>query len=122
MNIKAMQQNGFTLIELVIVIVVIGILSAVIYPKYQDLTSSAYRAVLDGAIAAGNSAAVVGLAKNGVYPAAAAICGLIQTSSGASCDGTTGEIKVTGASSTCTATYSATTGLYTANATPAAPC
>lgn len=37
-------QGGFTLIELVIIIVVLGILSAVAIPKYQNITSEAKEA------------------------------------------------------------------------------
>lgn len=50
------KSGGFTLIELVIIIVVLGILAAVAIPKYQDLTGqakeSAARASL-GAIRSG---------------------------------------------------------------------
>ncbi|MBU8932379.1 MAG: prepilin-type N-terminal cleavage/methylation domain-containing protein [candidate division Zixibacteria bacterium] len=38
------NQSGFTLIELVIIIVVLGILAAVAIPKYQDLSSEAREA------------------------------------------------------------------------------
>lgn len=38
------KQGGFTLIELVIIIVVLGILAAVAIPKYQDLTTQAKEA------------------------------------------------------------------------------
>ncbi len=38
------NQRGFTLIELVIIIVVLGILAAVAIPKYQDITSEAKEA------------------------------------------------------------------------------
>lgn len=35
------NQKGFTLIELVMIIVILGILAAVAIPKYQDLSSEA---------------------------------------------------------------------------------
>lgn len=45
MNFFRLKNNsGFTLIELVIIIVVLGILAAVAIPKYQDITSEAKEA------------------------------------------------------------------------------
>ena len=45
-------QQGFTLIELVVVMVLLGILSAVALPKFVDLTGDAYAGALAGEVAA----------------------------------------------------------------------
>ncbi len=47
---KLHNQKGFTLIELVIIIVVLGILAAVAIPKYQDITGEAKEAACRGAL------------------------------------------------------------------------
>lgn len=67
-------QKGFTLIELVMVIAILGILSAVALPRFQDLQRAARIAATQGGLGAVRSALAIRFVQSGaaggvpVYP------------------------------------------------------
>lgn len=120
---KNKQQAGFTLIELVIVIVILGILAVIAIPKFVNLSGDAQTAATNGVAAALSSANATNYAArsenaaNGVAVsnctgvAGALLGGTLPTgytiTSLAISAGTTSSCTLTGPSST-TATFSGT--------------
>ncbi len=99
MNIRAKQQ-GFTLIELIIVIIVLGILSAFAFSKYQSMQTYARIGVLTGVRTALDSATRVANLPGGTPLTLGTACAAIDYGGGLTC--ASGVVTIV---ANCTATW-----------------
>jgi len=73
MKSKLRNQKGFTLIEIIAVLIILGILAAIAVPKYMSLTAEAankacIQGVAEGMSQCSNACATYMLANNGAIP------------------------------------------------------
>lgn len=115
------NSHGFTLIELVIVIAIIGILSAVALPKFIDLSSNAQTAATNavaGALSSANASNYAARSLSTTFGNAVSNCTDVGTSlQGGLPTGytITGAAVTTGVTASCTLTGpSTTTSTFTA--------
>lgn len=105
--LKRAKQKGFTLIELVVVIVILGILAAVVAPRFIDLTSQANTAVQQGACGALASAAVMLYASTKASNSCASIKAQMVIPAGMTAVGPCSGVVVTASGSTAPTTCTA---------------
>jgi len=74
-------KSGFTLVELLIVVIILGILAAIVIPQFSSSTTDAKESALDANLAAMRNAIELYRVQhtNGIYPSA------VATTAGAAC-------------------------------------
>ncbi|MFM7461066.1 MAG: pilin [Burkholderiales bacterium] len=101
---KKQIQQGFTLIELMIVVAIIGILAAVAIPAYQDYTAKAQTTEAINLMGGLKGPVVLSIEQNGLAAGCAAPSGAVTSGSNVS----NIEVTVSGTSCVIESTYKST--------------